>query len=161
MLSAFFTPVSSKAVQDDEFRAVWVATVFNLDFPSRPGLSVDQLKKETDEILNSIADMGYNAVILQVRPTTDAFYKSSFFPWSNYLTGTQGVAPANGFDPLEYWNCTRGLIHSELLREARITEITIFQDFRLIIPPEEIQAGQLRTPMADFISIPVFPRLES
>jgi len=125
LLAAFFTPADSNAVGEEEFRAVWVATVMNLDFPSKPGISVDQLKKETNDILDNIADMGYNAVILQVRPTTDAFYKSSIFPWSNYLTGTQGTAPSGGFDPLGYWveqSHARGLQIHAWINPFRITQ---------------------------------------
>ena len=125
LLSALFAPVESKAAQTDEFRAVWVATVLNLDYPSKPGLSADQLKKEADAILDGAADMGYNAVILQVRPTTDAFYKSSIFPWSSYLTGAQGTAPAGGFDPLEYWveqAHARGLQLHAWINPFRITQ---------------------------------------
>ena len=84
-----------------EFRGVWVTTVVNLDYPSAVGLSADALKREADEILNRCREMGFNAVLLQVRPCGDAFYKSSLFPWSKYLTGTQGGDP--GFDPLAYW----------------------------------------------------------
>ena len=87
----------------DEFRAVWVTTVINLDFPSRTGLSNQELKNEIDSIVNHTRSLGLNAIILQVRPEGDAIYNSNIFPWSRYLSGTQGVAPAYGFDPLEYW----------------------------------------------------------
>jgi len=87
----------------DEFRGVWVSTIINLDYPSAPGIPVSELKAEALEILDNCAAMGFNAVILQVRPAGDAFYKSKLFPWSQYLTGTQGKAPADNFDPLEFW----------------------------------------------------------
>ncbi|MCL2873462.1 MAG: family 10 glycosylhydrolase [Defluviitaleaceae bacterium] len=99
-IAALASPTVSPA---DEFRAVWVTTVINLDFPSRTGLSVNELKREIDSIVNTTRDLGLNAIILQVRPEGDAIYNSSIFPWSRYLSGTQGVAPAGGFDPLEYW----------------------------------------------------------
>ncbi|MDR0671874.1 MAG: family 10 glycosylhydrolase, partial [Oscillospiraceae bacterium] len=85
------------------FRAVWVASVLNLDHPSQTGLSVDALKQEALRILDDAVDIGFNAVILQVRPTSDALYSSEIFPWSASLTGTQGQAPAGGFDPLAFW----------------------------------------------------------
>ncbi|MDR2670853.1 MAG: family 10 glycosylhydrolase [Oscillospiraceae bacterium] len=85
------------------FRAVWVASVLNLDYPSRTGLSVDALKQEALRILDDAVDIGFNAVILQVRPTGDALYRSEVFPWSANLTGTQGQAPAGDFDPLAFW----------------------------------------------------------
>jgi uncharacterized lipoprotein YddW (UPF0748 family)/N-acetylmuramoyl-L-alanine amidase len=91
------------AASTTEFRAVWVATVINLDYPSRKGLSVSALRREADSLLNGAQDMGFNAVILQVRPTGDALYNSSLFPWSDVLTGTQGEAPPGGFDPLAYF----------------------------------------------------------
>ena len=87
----------------EEMRAVWVTTVLNLDWPSRPGLSPAEMMAEADVILDRAAEIGLNAIMLQVRPTGDAIYRSSIFPWSEYITGTQGLAPADGFDPLQYW----------------------------------------------------------
>ncbi|MCL2747702.1 MAG: family 10 glycosylhydrolase, partial [Oscillospiraceae bacterium] len=89
--------------RDIAFRGVWVASVYNLDYPSRPGLSVDELKREATDILEGVADIGFTAVILQVRPTADALYASDIFPWSDWLSETQGAAPAEDFDPLAYW----------------------------------------------------------
>jgi uncharacterized lipoprotein YddW (UPF0748 family)/N-acetylmuramoyl-L-alanine amidase len=85
------------------FRGVWVATVLNLDYPSQKGLSAAALRSEADAILNGALDMGFNAIVLQVRPTGDALYKSSIFPWSDVLTGEQGKEPPGGFDPLAYF----------------------------------------------------------
>ncbi|MGA0059209.1 MAG: glycoside hydrolase family 10 protein [Planctomycetota bacterium] len=85
-----------------EFRGAWVATVDNIDWPSRPGLSVDALQRELDEILDAAASMRLNAVLFQVRPACDALYRSDLEPWSEWLTGTQGKAPVGGFDPLAY-----------------------------------------------------------
>ncbi|MCL1786396.1 MAG: family 10 glycosylhydrolase [Defluviitaleaceae bacterium] len=85
------------------FRGVWVSTVVNIDFPTKPGIPVPQMKAEIDSIIAKTAEVGLNAIFLQVRPTTDALYKSSIFPWSAYLTGEQGKAPEGGFDPLSYW----------------------------------------------------------
>jgi len=88
-------------VDDAEFRAVWLTSVLNLDFPSRQGMSAEELKREIDYIVYRTAEMGLNAIIFQVRPTGDAFYESSIFPWSHWLSGTQGEG-IPGFDPLEY-----------------------------------------------------------
>lgn len=85
-----------------EFRSAWVTTFTNLDWPSKRGLKVDELKTEFITILNSFKKSGINAVIAQVRASGDAFYKSKHAPWSEWLTGVQGVAPENGFDPLEF-----------------------------------------------------------
>ena len=84
-----------------EFRAVWVATVNNIDWPSKPGLSPKQQKKEALGLLNKFQKEGFNAVIFQVRPAADAFYPSTLSPWSRYLTGTPGKSP--GYDPLRFW----------------------------------------------------------
>jgi uncharacterized lipoprotein YddW (UPF0748 family) len=76
-----------------ELRAAWVATVDNIDWPSKPGLSVDEQKKEAIAILDRLKDLNMNAAIFQVRPQADALYKSDLEPWSYYLTGEQGKAP--------------------------------------------------------------------
>lgn len=86
-----------------EFRGVWVATVTNIDWPSQKGLSTEALKKEIRDILNLQKSLGMNSIILQVRPAGDAIYPSPFEPWTRYITGEQGKAPANNFDPLRYW----------------------------------------------------------
>ncbi len=86
-----------------EMRAVWVATVDNIDWPSAPGLDTETQKKEVVLILDKVKELNMNAVVLQVRPHADALYKSSIEPWSYYLTGEQGKAPNPYYDPLEYW----------------------------------------------------------
>lgn len=82
-----------------EFRAVWVATVFNLDWPKRAGESPSAQKSELLTILNMAAQLRLNAVILQIRPNSDALYRSSYEPWSQWLSGP-GVNP--GYDPLAF-----------------------------------------------------------
>lgn len=82
-----------------EFRAVWVASVYNLDWPSRAGLSAGAQQAELRNVINLAARLRLNAVLLQVRPSSDALYKSSLEPWSNWLSGP-GVSP--GYDPLAY-----------------------------------------------------------
>ncbi len=85
-----------------EFRGVWVATVTNIDWPSRPGLSVDQQKQELIGILEQHKQTGINAIMLQIRPTADALYAKSRELWSSWLMGKQGLAPSPGYDPLEF-----------------------------------------------------------
>ncbi|HHY83927.1 MAG TPA: family 10 glycosylhydrolase [Verrucomicrobia bacterium] len=85
-----------------EFRGLWIATVANIDWPSRPGLSTDTQKAELISILDRAAELNLNAVIFQVRPACDAFYASSIEPWSEYLTGSMGKAPAPFYDPLAF-----------------------------------------------------------
>ncbi|HZH74255.1 MAG TPA: family 10 glycosylhydrolase, partial [Mariniphaga sp.] len=86
-----------------EFRAVWVASVANIDWPSEPGLTSEEQQAEIISILDRHQNLGMNAVILQIRPTSDAFYPSGFEPWSRYLTGEPGKAPEPFYDPLYYW----------------------------------------------------------
>ena len=104
LLLALLVPFACAAVPvDTQMRGVWVSSVYNLDYPSAGTPSSDTLRAEADAILNKCAELGFNAIFLQVRPTADALYRSEIFPWSRYLTGTQGTAPDNGFDPLSYW----------------------------------------------------------
>ena len=85
-----------------EFRAVWVATVANIDWPSAPGLSARQQKEELLDILDRVRLLGMNAIILQIRPTADALYASDLEPWSYYLTGANGEPPEPVWDPLSF-----------------------------------------------------------
>jgi uncharacterized lipoprotein YddW (UPF0748 family) len=83
-----------------EFRAAWIATVANIDWPSEPGLPVAEQKAELRRMLDQAAALNLNAVIFQVRPHADALYRSDHEPWSAYLMGRQGQAPAPHYDPL-------------------------------------------------------------
>jgi uncharacterized lipoprotein YddW (UPF0748 family) len=85
-----------------EMRGVWVATVGNFDWPSAPGLPAARQKQELVFLLDSLAALNANAVILQVRPAADALYPSALEPWSEVLSGTQGVAPEPLWDPLAF-----------------------------------------------------------
>ena len=86
-----------------EFRAAWVATVANIDWPSKRGLSSAEQQAEMHALLDSAAALGLNAIIFQVRTAADALYDSKLEPWSEYLTGTQGQAPEPYYDPLALW----------------------------------------------------------
>ena len=86
-----------------EFRGVWVATVDNIDWPTKPGLSTEIQKKEALAILDTVVALRLNAIVLQVRPHCDAMYASQLEPWSYYLTGVQGKAPDPYYDPLQFW----------------------------------------------------------
>lgn len=86
-----------------EFRAAWVATVANIDWPSKRGLPVEQQKSEIVAILDKAASLNLNAIVLQVRPACDALYPSKLEPWSEYLTGTMGQPPSPYYDPLQMW----------------------------------------------------------
>jgi uncharacterized lipoprotein YddW (UPF0748 family) len=98
------TEVSSSTPHTErEFRAAWVATVANINWPSKPGLSSKEQQDEAIALLDFLQKNNFNAVILQVRPQCDALYKSDLEPWSYYLTGQQGKAPDPYYDPLEFW----------------------------------------------------------
>ena len=85
-----------------EFRGAWVATVGNIDWPSKPGLPVEQQKQECVAILNRAAELRLNCILFQVRPGCDALYASTLEPWSEYLTGQMGKSPEPFYDPLEF-----------------------------------------------------------
>jgi uncharacterized lipoprotein YddW (UPF0748 family) len=86
-----------------EFRGAWVATVANIDWPSKPGLTSEEQQAEMLRLLDRAREIGLNAIVLQVRPATDAIYPSRLEPWSEYLTGAQGEAPQPMYDPLARW----------------------------------------------------------
>ena len=86
-----------------EFRAMWIATVGNIDWPSKRGLSADQQRAEMRQIVATARRLKFNALVLQVRPGADAIYPSKLEPWTEYLSGTQGVASAASYDPLAEW----------------------------------------------------------
>lgn len=83
-----------------EFRGLWVATVSNLDWPSRPDLTVAEQKAELEGLLDVMQELHLNALVFQVRPEGDALYRSEIDPWSRVLTGRQGQDP--GWDPLAF-----------------------------------------------------------
>jgi len=85
-----------------EFRAAWVATVGNIDWPSKPSLSTWDQQQELLAILNRAVALRLNAIIFQVRPGTDALYDSRLEPWSEYLTGRMGRSPEPAWDPLAF-----------------------------------------------------------
>ena len=85
-----------------EFRAAWIATVANIDWPSKPGLHSSEQKAELRALLDRAVALNLNAVILQVRPAADALYVSDMEPWSEFLSGTMGQAPYPFYDPLAF-----------------------------------------------------------
>lgn len=95
--------ISAKATSPIyEFRGVWIATVENIDWPSKRTLSPDQQRAEFIRILDMHHLNGMNAVVVQIRPVSDAFYPSQHEPWSEYLNGKQGLAPSPSYDPLQF-----------------------------------------------------------
>ncbi len=89
-------------IADREVRGVWISTVYNINFPSKAGLSSNEQKAELDAIVANAKAANLNTIFFQVRPTSDALYKSDIYPTSAYLVGKQGAALVDDFDPLEY-----------------------------------------------------------
>ncbi|WP_253810387.1 glycoside hydrolase family 10 protein [Hydrotalea flava] len=85
-----------------EMRGVWVATVVNIDWPAEKGMSVEAQKADFIRLLDMQQRNGMNAVFVQIRPAADAFYPSSYEPWSEFLNGKQGLPPTPYYDPLEF-----------------------------------------------------------
>ena len=90
----------AKSPLPQEVRGVWISTENNINFPSKTGLSVAAQKAEIDKMFDNSVAIGINTVFVEVRPNSDALYKSDLYPWSDVLTGQQGKDP--GYDPLQY-----------------------------------------------------------
>ncbi len=118
------TPAVAQPEPTREFRAAWIATVDNIDFPSKKTLTAEEQKAEMVRDLDLAQRLGFNAVIFQVRPQCDAMYRSDIEPWSEYLTGEMGRQ--SSFDPLEF-----------LVREAHARGILVhawFNPYRALHP---------------------------
>ena len=101
-MAVTLNPVSIVAQTKPEFRGVWVATVDNIDWPSKGNFNSDSQRAEFIKLLDMHQRNGINAMIVQIRPCTDAFYPSQYEPWSEWLTGVQGKPPSPYYDPLEF-----------------------------------------------------------
>jgi uncharacterized lipoprotein YddW (UPF0748 family) len=116
-----------------EMRAAWIASVENIDWPSAPGLSIAQQKSEFIALLDDVKKMGMNAVVVQIKPTADAFYPSQYAPWSKYLAGVQGKDP--GYDPLAF-----------MVKEAHKRNLEFhawFNPYRITMPAADGHAATL------------------
>ncbi len=102
LIASFLLSITTTAQTRAEFRAVWIATVDNIDWPSQGNYNSDSQRAEFSRLLDMHQRNGINAVIVQIRPSADAFYPSPYEPWSQWLTGVQGQPPAPYFDPLEF-----------------------------------------------------------
>ena len=104
LISFFITTLIAASAQNakHEMRAVWIATVVNIDFPSSQSLNSVKQRAEIVNILNKFQQNNINAIVIQIRPTADAFYYSKHEPWSVWLTGKQGTAPYPYYDPLQF-----------------------------------------------------------
>ena len=121
LTTAVFTANAFTSTAQENMQAVWIATVFNLDFPSTKNDVVSQ-KDEYIEKLDKLKAVGINTVIVQVRPKADALYSSNINPWSDVLTGEQGKHP--GYDPMAFMieeAHKRGMSFHAWLNPYRIT----------------------------------------
>jgi len=85
-----------------EVRGIWIASVYNINYPSKAGLSAAELAAELDDIVKTAKETGLNSIYFQVRPSGDALYDSDIFPVSEYISGVRGKAADGGFDALDY-----------------------------------------------------------
>jgi len=126
-LAAFSTPFRYKAMPlPEKMKGAWIATVENIDYPSKPGLSVKEQKKEYIALLDALNEAGINTVFMQVRPTADTFWPSALDPWSIYLTGKQGKKPGLLYNPLKFMieeTHKRGMSFHAWLNPYRVTNI--------------------------------------
>jgi len=102
LLASMAISTFSQTYPKREMRAFWIATVENIDWPSAKGLTTDQQKAEMIELLDQVKAWNMNAVVFQIRPDADALYDSKLEPWSEWLSGKQGVAPDPYYDPLAF-----------------------------------------------------------
>ena len=98
--SLYITVNEASRHPKSEMRAAWIATVDNIDWPAKGVTDPEQQKQQFIQLLDQLEDAGMNAVIMQIKPTADAFYPSQYGPWSEWLTGEQGKDP--GYDPLAF-----------------------------------------------------------
>ena len=123
----------------EEMRALWIATVNNINFPSKKGLSSEKLAAELDDIVTFAAENGFNAIMFQVRPTADALYDSDLFPASKFVSGECGKAADNGFDCLGY-----------LVTAAHAKHIAV----HAWVNPLRVTSGSKTYPQTDITALP-------
>jgi uncharacterized lipoprotein YddW (UPF0748 family) len=112
-----------------QFRAMWIATVLRLDWPSESAIEVQ--KAEYERMLDFAVTTNQNAVVVQVRPTADSFWPGGLEPWSRYLTGTAGQDP--GWDPLAF------LVEAAHARNLEFH--AWFNPYRVSMPASRTEAG--------------------
>ena len=123
ILVGVIAPSVQGQVLYQDMRAVWVSTVYNMDYPSVGSRNnPEKQKEEYIQLLDRLQELGMNTVFVQVRPKADALYKSSINPWSDVLTGTEGKDP--GYDPMAFMieeTHKRGMEFHAWLNPYRVT----------------------------------------
>ena len=135
----FPTAMSPLLGDAPEMRGLWIATVNNINFPSKQNLSAAELAAELDAIVAFSVKHGFNSILFQVRPTADALYDSKIFPASKYVSGHAGSAPDGGFDCLAY-----------LLEKAHASGIAV----HAWINPLRVTSGNASYPQTDLAALP-------
>ena len=130
--ASFSAPPEGETAEAGKTLAVWIASVYNLNYPTETNMSETRLRSEAAEICDNCVSLGLNTVYLQVRPSADALYKSDYFPWSDVLTGVQGNDP--GCDPLQIF-----------IEEAKKRDIAV----HAWINPYRVTVGSLKYPKTD------------
>ena len=108
-----------------ELRGAWIATVANIDWPSKPAIGdAERQQREMLAMLDSLQALHFNMIVFQVRPTADALYRSSLEPVSSWLVGHQAMNDSLPYDPLTF-TCTeahkRGIEVHVWLNPYRVT----------------------------------------
>ncbi len=122
-----------------EVRGVWIASVYNINYPSRSGLDAATLASELDDIVKTAKETGLNEIYFQVRPSGDALYDSDIFPVSEYISGERGKEADGGFDALGY-----------LLKVAHAEGIKV----HAWVNPLRVTVGSASYPQVDVNALP-------
>ncbi len=132
-------PLAAPTGVEDEMRGLWIATVNNINFPSKQKLTAAQLAAELDDIVAFSAENGFNTIFFQVRPAADALYASEIFPASKFVSGSSGTSPDGDFDCLAY-----------LLERAHAEGIAV----HAWINPLRVTTGNASYPQTDLAALP-------
>lgn len=133
------TPTAPLRNVEAEMRGLWIATVNNINFPSKQGLSAKKLASELQSIVDFAAETGFNTILFQVRPAADALYNSGIFPASKFLSGKAGTRPDGGFDCLDY-----------LTAAAHKKRIAVYA----WVNPLRVTGGSAAYPQTDLAALP-------
>ena len=103
LYTAFLQTANAADSPKHEIRAVWLTTVYGLDWPKRPATSASGIKAQQQElcrILDKLQDANFNTIFLQVRLRGDVIWNSAIEPASPVFSGKTGTMP--GYDPLAF-----------------------------------------------------------
>ena len=147
-----YNPATENVQLKHEFRAAWLTTVGNYDWPQKNATGESQ-RAALIAMIDKLKVLNFNVVLFHARPTSDAFYRSNLVPWSIYLTGVQGADP--GFDPLEVaiQAChERGMELHAWLNPYRIgsTSVVLASNHPMVLHPDWCLLGESTTTPGTF-----------